>query len=350
MTRGTRSGDAHPFRLTPRRRVELAPEALVRMPAEGTRNLPALVEATAPEVNAPAWAEGHRAWIERTVLHHGGILFRGFQIRDVRDFHTFVRAISGEPLAYTERSSPRSAVGQGIYTSTDYPPDQAIFPHNEHSYKVTFPLKLYFFCEQPARTGGRTPLVDARALLDRIPSRARERFLTHGWLYVRTLGPGLGLPWQTVFQTTDRETVEAYCRASSIAYEWLSGDRLRTSQVRPVTCVHPTTGDTVWFNHATFFHATTLPEAFRARLIASYREDEFPNHTYYGDGSPIDDDTAEQLRAAYRAEMTSFDWHAGDVLLIDNLLTAHAREAFEGPRQVLVAMADPFRRSDIHAD
>jgi hypothetical protein len=37
----------------------------------------------------------------------------------------------------------------------------------------------------------------------------------------------------------------------------------------------------------------------------------------------------------------------GDVLMLDNLLTAHARDPFRGPRKVLTAMADPFRWDDI---
>ena len=39
-------------------------------------------------------------------------------------------------------------------------------------------------------------------------------------------------------------------------------------------------------------------------------------------------------------------WQAGDLMLVDNVRTAHSREAFEGPREVLVAMADPVRLAD----
>jgi len=36
-------------------------------------------------------------------------------------------------------------------------------------------------------------------------------------------------------------------------------------------------------------------------------------------------------------------WQEGDLMLVDNIRTAHSREAFEGPREVVVAMADPVR-------
>jgi hypothetical protein len=35
------------------------------------------------------------------------------------------------------------------------------------------------------------------------------------------------------------------------------------------------------------------------------------------------------------------------VLLIDNLLTAHARNPYAGSRKVVVAMADPHVRDDV---
>ena len=39
-------------------------------------------------------------------------------------------------------------------------------------------------------------------------------------------------------------------------------------------------------------------------------------------------------------------WQAGDLMLVDNVRTAHSREPFEGPREVLAAMADPVRLAD----
>jgi alpha-ketoglutarate-dependent taurine dioxygenase len=330
------------------RRAAVAPaEALVREETPGRDGLPLAILPAAPGVDALSWAEANRAGIEEKLLRHGALLFRGFGLRGIESLQAFVRAVCGDLLEYRERSSPRSELADRVYTSTDYPAEQPIFPHNEHSYARRFPLKLFFFCVTPSETGGETPIGDTRRIFQRIDPEIRRRFEERGWMYVRNFHPGFGLSWRTVFQTEDRTAVEAYCREAGIEHEWRSGDRLRTRQVRPATAIHPRTGEPVWFNHATFFHVSTLPEAIREPLLRDFDEDDLPNNTWYGDGSPIEPEVVEHLRRAYLDEMVALPWQEGDLLLIDNMLTAHARNPFTGARKVVVAMADPHTRDDV---
>jgi alpha-ketoglutarate-dependent taurine dioxygenase len=326
------------------RRVAVAPAGeLVR--EEG--GLPLVLTPAVPEVDVFSWAEGQREAIEEKLRRHGALLFRGFGVEGTDGLQRFVRAVCSDLLEYRERSSPRHELADRVYTSTDYPAPETIFPHNEHSYAKRFPLKLFFSCVVPAETGGETPVGDTRRIFARIDPEVRERFARRGWMYVRNFHPGFGLSWRTVFQTDDRAKVEAYCRDAGIDFEWRDGDRLRTRQVRPATAVHPRTGETVWFNHATFFHVSTLSPAIREPLLRDFGTDDLPNNTYYGDGSPIEPEVVEHLRRAYLDEMTEFSWGQGDVLLIDNMLTAHARNPFTGPRKIAVAMADPHVREDL---
>lgn len=293
------------------------------------------------------WLAHHRATLDRELLAHGALLFRGFPVASVDDFAMVTRARSGDLIQYSERSSPRTELGDKVYTSTDYPPSQRIFPHNEHSYAITYPLHLFFGCLQPAARGGETPLVDIRKVTRRLRGETAERFRQRGWMWSRHFGGGFGLPWQTTFQTTDRAAVEEYCRHAKISVEWVEGERLRTRQVRPAFATHPRTGETLWFNHLTFFHVSTLDPALRDVLTTQLAEADLPNNTYYGDGTAIEPEVMEELRAAYDAERVTFEWRRGDVLQVDNMLTAHAREAYEPPRRVLVSMAAPVTRTDI---
>jgi alpha-ketoglutarate-dependent taurine dioxygenase len=328
--------------------INISQEALVKTACLRPDSLlPLVVEPAVSGLNLIAWAHSNRALIETKLARHGALLFRGFDVQDVTDFEQFTAAVAGELIVYRERSSPRHEVGERVYTSTDYPADQKIFPHNEHSYSLTFPLKLFFFCQLPAREGGETPIADCRRIFRRLSPQTRQGFIEKRWQYARNFGQGFGLPWETVFQTTDRGVVEAYCRNHAIEFEWKEGNRLKTRQVRPAVARHPRTGEMVWFNHATFFHVSTLEPTMRDTLVNSFAEEDLPNHTFYGDGTPIESAVLDELRAAYLEELVTFKWQRGDIILLDNMLTAHSRASFVGPRQILFAMADPFTRTDV---
>ena len=312
------------------------------------RRLPLLLQPGAGGVDPVAWAAARRDFLAEQLDRHGGILLRGFGLSTERDFESFVAAACGSPLAYSERSSPRTQVSGHIYTSTDHPAEQSIFLHNEQSYNLSFPQKIVFFCMRPAERGGETPIADTRRVFARLPEEVRDRFLDQGYMYVRNFGCGMGLSWQEAFQTEDPAEVEQYCRANGIEWEWGRDDRsLRTRQVRRAAALHPRTGEPAWVNHITFFHVSTLEPRLREVLLAELGVEGLPNNTYYGDGTPIEPEVTELLRAAYRTETVAFPWQQGDVLLLDNMTVAHGRNPFSGPRKVVVGMADLARWDDL---
>jgi alpha-ketoglutarate-dependent taurine dioxygenase len=325
-----------------RRAVSLAQEDLVELsPLRPEGGVPLLARPAVPGVELAAWAADNRQRLEELLDVHGGILFRGFELPTVDDFQAAVQAISGDLLEYKERSSPRHTVSGRIYTSTDYPPDQPIFLHNENSYQHAWPMRIYFFCAEEAEEGGETPLADVRRVYQKIDPEVRRRFVQDGWMYVRNFGDGFGLPWPTVFQTEDPAVVEEHCRKNGITVEWKGEGRLRTRAVRPAAVPHPRTHEMVWFNHATFFHVSTLIESVRRTLLAEFGEEDLPTNTFYGDGTPIEPEVLDHLRAVYAEETIRFPWRRGDLLMLDNMMVAHGRAPFRGRRKVLVAMADP---------
>lgn len=335
-----------------RRPVSLSREELVRAePLFEGSELPLLVRPAARGVELNAWASVSCDFVGAALQRHGALLFRGFGLVTADGFEEFITTTSGAALEYRERSSPRTRVGGNIYTSTDYPAGQSIFLHNENSYQRVVNLKIFFYCVTPAARGGETPLADCRRVYERITPRVRRRFVEQGWMYTRNYGEGFGLPWQTVFQTTDRSAVEEHCRRNGIEVEWRGGDRLRTRAVLPAVATHPRTGELSWFNHATFFHASTLDATLREGLRAEFAtEDEFPTNTYYGDGSAIEPEVLDELREAYRRETVCFPWERGDLLMVDNLLVAHGRAPFEGERKILVGMSEPAARRELGGD
>lgn len=315
---------------------------------EPNQDLPLIIEPAVPGAGLASWVRDRREMINEMLLGYGALLFRNFRERSTEEFQECAQALSLDLLDYSERSSPRSQVQGRVYTSTEYPADQVIYLHNENSYQRAWPLKILFFCVTAPEEGGETPIADCRKVYRRIDPEIRQRFLDKKWMVVRNFGDGFGLPWQTVFQTSSKEAVEHYCHDNGIEVEWKSGDRLRTRAIRPAIGRHPSTGELSWFNHATFFHVSTLSPMLREALECEFDSElDYPSSSYYGDGSPIEDATMEHLRAAYAQEKVAFRWREGDLLMLDNFMVAHAREPFSGPRRIVVGMAQPQSWDDI---
>ena len=302
--------------------------------------LPLVVRPAREGIDLGLWAAANSDFIETYLLRNGAILFRDFGLTTVEAFEHFIEAVSGPLLDYSYRSTPRHIVSGRIYSSTEYPADQTIPLHNENSYTRNWPMKLSFFAVQVAETGGETPLADCRRIYKALPPEIRECFGRNGLMYVRNYGTGLDLTWQEVFQTSNRAMVEEYCRKSRMDFEWVGEDQLRTRQRARVVETHPRTGELVWFNQAHLFHVSRLSAEVRDWLLAAYGEQNLPRNVYFADGSPIDAAMLDEINQVYDDNSIVFPWREGDVLMIDNMLTAHGRKPFVGKRKVVVGIAE----------
>jgi hypothetical protein len=281
----------------------------------------------------------NRTAFDELLVHAGAILFRGFAVRSPTDFHAVVQALGGQPLGYIGGISPRRRVGDGVYTSTEYPPEDAISLHSELSYAARWPQRLYFCCLLPASSGGDTPLVDNRVVLDLVNPDLLARMDESGVMYVRNLhgGRGPGRSWQDTYGTEDRALIERDLTADGVEFTW-RGDGLRTVAIRPATTVHPATDQQVWFNQAESWHLSYQDEATRRALLELCGPENLPMQACFGDGTPFDEGELDQVRRLTWGQSCGFAWSAGDVLVIDNVLVGHGRAPFRPPRRHLVAM------------
>lgn len=338
------------FRRGPRKAVRVSTEELVNHRPLLEDGLPLLFEPAGDHINLGSWVEGNRQLIDSKLVEHGALLFRGFGLDGADDFYAAAETLSPDLLDYTERAAPRHQVGsQKVFTSTEFPADQVIPLHHEMSYSHNWPTRLFFFCAQPPAARGCTPLADDRKVVKLLDAEIKAEFLDKGVMYVRNYGEGVDMSWREVFQTEDRAEVEAYCRASHMEWEWRDGDRLRTRARRQVTATHPVTGETLWFNHAHMFHQSNLEPEVREALLSEFAPDELPRNAFFGDGSPIPAEHLEHVRGVYNDVAVTFPWQKGDLLVVDNFLASHGRESFEGPRKILVVMAELYTGADARA-
>ncbi|MEW9517983.1 amino acid adenylation domain-containing protein [Streptomyces tubercidicus] len=296
--------------------------------------------------SAAHWAAERRDALRALVAEHGAVLVRGLGMRDPAEVGAVLHGLGVAPLTERESFAVRQPYSEGVYSSSKWPPNQPMCMHHELSYTLEFPGLMLFACLGAPTTGGATGVADSAAVLDALPPALTERFEREGWLLTRSYHPEIGATLDQSFGTEDREAVERYCRAHAIAFSWQPDGGLRTTQRRSAVVCHPVSGRRCWFNQIAFLSEWTMAPEVREYLLDEYGPEGLPFNTRYGNGDPLDEDVVRLLNEVYEFHTARRPWEAGDLLLVDNVRSAHSREPFEGPRDVVVALADPVRLAD----
>ncbi len=285
-----------------------------------------------------AWVAAHQSELDAQLSEHGAILFRGFPIANVEDFDRFIRAFNYPNFKYEDSLSNavRVVKTDRVFTANEAPPEVTIFFHHEMAQTPVYPSKLFFFCEKAAETGGATPLCRSDVLFQLMqqetPQFAKD-CEEKGLKYTNVMpaandaNSGMGRSWQSTLRSETREQAEARLQQLNYTWEWLEDGCLKV--ITPVLpAVRELGGD-----RKSFFN----------QLIAAFkgwkddRNDPSKSITF-GDGTPLD--TAAVMKCADLADEITFDipWQAGDVALVDNYSTMHARRTFTGTRKVMASL------------
>ena len=300
------------------------------------------------EVNGDplSWVAEHREALRALVTEHGSVLVRGLGLHDADEASTIFRRLTNGLMIEREAFASRRIYSEGIYSSSTWPANQQMCMHHELSYRIEFPGLMLFACLSTPTSGGVTGVADAPTVLSALPDALVKRFEREGWLLTRNYNDEIGASYAEAFGTEDRRAVESYCRANAIEFEWQPDGGLRTRQRRSAIVRHPVTGQRCWFNQIAFLNEWTLDPEVHEYLVDVYGEDGLPFNTRFGNGDPIGEDIVQLLNQVYEAKTMREPWQAGDLMLVDNIRSAHSRETFEGPREVLVGLADAVRLAD----
>lgn len=309
--------------------------------------LPAVITPALDNVDLAGWCAGHEDELSGYLDRFGAVLFRGFGLQDASDFEAVASAIAGDLFAEYGDLPPESA-SERVYGSTPYPPDKMILFHNESSHLSSWPLRQFFFCVTPAPDRGETPLLDCREVLRLLEPSIREQFTARGLMYVRNFSEGIDVPWADFFHTEERSEVERICSEAGMTCEW-TDNGLRVRQLAQAVVMHPRTGEEAFFNQVQLHHVSCLDEETRTALRQLFDDEDLPRNVYFGDGSSIPDHVIGRIGELYEELCVEFPWQQGDLLAVDNMLVAHARRPFSGPRKLLVAMGQMVQASDLSA-
>ena len=296
-------------------------------------------------VDPARWVSEHRDALDAAVDEHGSLLVRGLGLRDAAGTEAVFRQL-GSLMIEKESFAARRNYSHGVYSSSKWPPSQPMCMHHELSYRLVFPRRILFACLVAPTDRGATPVADSPSVLRSLPRELIERFEQVGWLLIRNYHDEIGASFTDAFGTDDHRAIERYCGANAIDFEWQPDGALRTWQRRSALVRHPRTGRLCWFNQIAFLNEWTMDPEVREYLVDLYGEDGLPFMTRFGNGETIGADVVQLINEAYEANTAREPWEGGDLMLVDNIRTAHGREPFAGPREILVAMADAVHLAD----
>jgi alpha-ketoglutarate-dependent taurine dioxygenase len=346
-------------------------DVLVRKlhPSEGESppgsELPAVIEALqerTPEFLAQ-WISHHREWVETRLLADGGILFRGFGVRTPEQLEMVALTIAPDLRSeYGLGDSPRIRQTERVFSATEFPSWFVIPLHNELNYMADPAHTIMFCCQKPPVRDGETPICDFRKVLKALNPAVRDRFTRKGVRYRRRFKN-----WRRELAATSkdaavsREAAEDLCRKRGCEFEWLPNGSLQLTTAYPAVCIHPQTRDLVWFNQAqSYLGAAVEHRRFATRAWAARRRFEAfaywiiwlvlkvfepsrwikkYNYPTFGDGSKISTVDIRHICDVTARNTVYFRWQEGDLLVLDNILTAHGRMPYKGSRSVFTCFA-----------
>jgi alpha-ketoglutarate-dependent taurine dioxygenase len=345
MTSGSIGGPGTGLRGMRRKAVETTELVRTGFVPGNEGKFPLMITPAVDNVDLAAWCESHRDELDGYFDKYGAILFRGFGLESATDFEAVASAIASDLFAEYGDLPPESA-SERIYGSTPYPPDKMILFHNESSHLSSWPLRQFFFCVIPAQDRGETPLIDCREICEKIDPALLDEFDRKGLMYVRNFSEGIDVPWQDFFHTDERSKVEQICADAGMTCEWTE-EGLRVKQLAKAVRTHPRTGEKLFFNQIQLHHVRCLDEETRSALRQLFDDEDMPRNVYYGDGTPIPDETMDRIGDLFEELCVEFPWQQGDLIAVDNMLISHARRPFSGPRKLLVAMGQMIKDSEL---
>lgn len=282
------------------------------------------------------WSADRIGTVLDDLSRQGAVLVREAGIRSADDATAAVEALNLQAVTEIEPLARRERFGPTTYASLTWPAGSQMCMHHDGLLSPQPTEVLAVACLTAPDSGGETGLADGRRVMAAVPDRIAERAVAHGWRLTRRYADDLiGLPWQDAFGTADPEDALQRARTGGATAEW-SGQTLVSQRVLPAV---QGTDAPAWVNLMAFASEWTLDPAVHEYLVETVGRAGLPMATEYGDGSPLPLIEVKALEGAYDSVATTVTWRPGDLLLIDNMRTAHSRRAYTGTREMVVVHA-----------
>ncbi|CDZ81563.1 Taurine catabolism dioxygenase TauD, TfdA family [Candidatus Rubidus massiliensis] len=305
------------------------------------------------------WAQNNQMLLAKAIDAYGAIVFSGFNL--IKDnFSKTFEAITGfRPQAY-KGDVPRDEVSSQVYKSTAVANSHTIGLHQEVSggNREEMPKYISFFCVSPPKRGTGQTLVGnvhdvttkIKTLLPNLWQKLLETNLTYTSRYLpRTGWRAKLISWlnpshATIlkrFGTEDKFEIEAQCKKQGLTCSW-DGDWLVVTR-KGIPGTITVNGETLFCNE--IHHDKLSPKLCggwlkyilaRILLYPTFRHLQFD--VQFDDGQQISPKDASAVYSILQESQEGRSWKKGDLMILNNLTTMHAKTKHIGEREIIVAM------------
>ncbi|KAF9619169.1 hypothetical protein IFM89_005723 [Coptis chinensis] len=222
--------------------------------------------------------------------------------------------------------APRVKVDHRVYTANEAPLHLFIDFHHEMSLMKNQPSKIFFCCTIPSSEGGETSIARSWVLLREMEKRLPE--------FMEKL-EGVGFVAELVFPKEDTDQlVVGNTLASVLGTNDLAEAEERAKEKMACSSIELMENGSTKVTFGPLEPIRTL----QGKRLWTYNIRGYGQKPQLGDGSPIPPQVSETYMKILNEIGVDIRWHKGDVLLVDNLSTMHARRPGKPPRQILVSI------------
>ncbi len=298
-----------------------------------------------------------KAQIYHLVDTKGGLLIRNTGIKDTKQYGKFLASIEFSHHSYVGGTNPRTEKGSGVYTAVDLPPPITIHSHQEMSYLDTIPDYVSFYCQLPPNNGQKTNLfVDMRQFTANLPNELKARYRGKRARLQRTLPSAERedfsqgeKSWQEALGTGNHQEATLIAQEHGWELTWKDDDSLVILH-EPARFFRPhLIHGELWCNQAMLIHPVISHRcAIRNGRLADVEKldkvraeaPDIIDQMFLENGNSIPDTDVESYYDLLLEMETHFALKQGEVIILDNMLVAHGRGAFEGPREMFAALGN----------